>query len=603
MTYQIFIKNRSYSDWDFKDVNNENLIDTDSIESLKTLDPLKEKLFSRDILTFDSSNNLSIRKSIVRGYQTIAGVLILEGNRTYGRTSNKKKLLYKCVPDDRYLPAFLVPYEIKIGFSKNIKNKYVIFKFQDWDNKHPTGVLINTLGDVDNLEVFYEYQLYCKSLYVSFTEFVAKTKTVLNKIPHEEFIDQIFTNPNYNIEDRRSKKIITIDPENSVDFDDGFGIEPYLKNNEQIGWRVSIYIANVFLWLETLDLWKTFSHRVATIYLPDRKRPMLPTVLSDTLCSLQENQNRFALAMDIYIDMEGNFLEDIEAVKYRNVLIKVSKNYSYEEHKLLFNEAVYIKLYDLTCRMDRNVKTSHDIVSHWMILMNAYTGMFMLNKKKGIFRSVIIQNMEKDEDKLQTAELSRETKRVIKQWNNVSGHYINFQEDAIVNHELINMDSLQAIKKSMKKCNMKPYIHITSPIRRLVDLLNQIILYNEESYIVNSVSEKAKEFLNEWISKLDYVNTAMRSIRKVQTDCNLLHNCVKNPIYLENEHDGVVFDKVRRNNGAYNYMVYLEKLRLISRITMHHDIEEHTRNKFKLYMFQDEENLKKKIKLQLIVSS
>ena len=92
----------------------------------------------------------------------------------------------------------------------------------------------------------------------------------------------------------------------------------YLKNNEQIGWRVSIYIANVFLWLETLDLWKTFSHRVATIYLPDRKRPMLPTVLSDTLCSLQENQNRFALAMDIYIDMEGNFLEDIEAVKCIN---------------------------------------------------------------------------------------------------------------------------------------------------------------------------------------------------------------------------------------------------------------------------------------------
>ena len=118
---------------------------------------------------------------------------------------------------------------------------------------------------------------------------------------------------------------------------------------------------------------------------------------------------------------------------------------------MLFNEAVYTKLYDLTCRMDRNVKTSHDIVSHWMILMNAYTGMFMLNKKIGIFRSVVIQNMEKDEDKLQTAELSRETKRVIKQWNNVSGHYINFQEDAIVNHELINMDSLQAIKKSTDK--------------------------------------------------------------------------------------------------------------------------------------------------------
>ena len=63
--------------------------------------------------------------------------------------------------------------------------------------------------------------------------------------------------------------------------------------------------------------------------------------------------------------------------------------------------------------MDRNVKTSHDIVSHWMILMNAYTGMFMLNKKKGIFRSVIIQNMEKDEDKLQTAELSQKLRELL----------------------------------------------------------------------------------------------------------------------------------------------------------------------------------------------
>ena len=60
---------------------------------------------------------------------------------------------------------------------------------------------------------------------------------------------------------------------------------------------------------------------------------------------------------------------------------------------------------------------------------------------------------------------------------------ILIKEDAIVNHELINMDSYN---KKDEKCNMKPYIHITSPIRRLVDLLNQIILYNEESYIVFS---------------------------------------------------------------------------------------------------------------------
>ena len=135
---------------------------------------------------------------------------------------------------------------------------------------------------------------------------------VLNKVPHVEFIKNIQENGRYQLEDRRGLKIITIDPPNSSDFDDGFGIVEYNETGIQIGWRISIYIANVFLWLEALDLWKTFSHRVSTIYLPDRKRPMLPTVLSDTLCSLQENQDRFALAMDVYVDMEGNFIENKE---------------------------------------------------------------------------------------------------------------------------------------------------------------------------------------------------------------------------------------------------------------------------------------------------
>ena len=30
-----------------------------------------------------------------------------------------------------------------------------------------------------------------------------------------------------------------------------------------------------------LNIWESFSRRVSTIYLPDRKRPMLPTILSD----------------------------------------------------------------------------------------------------------------------------------------------------------------------------------------------------------------------------------------------------------------------------------------------------------------------------------
>ena len=58
----------------------------------------------------DENNNLVLERSILKNSNTIAGVLVLEGNKTYGR--KKKRLLYKCIPDDKYLPAFLVPYDI-----------------------------------------------------------------------------------------------------------------------------------------------------------------------------------------------------------------------------------------------------------------------------------------------------------------------------------------------------------------------------------------------------------------------------------------------------------------------------------------------------------
>ena len=79
------------------------------------------------------------------------------------------------------------------------------------------------------------------------------------------------------------KKIFTIDSNNCQDYDDALGLE----NNV-----LSVYISNVPLWIEHLNLWNSLSMRVSTIYLPDKKRPMLPTILSDCLCSLQENQER-----------------------------------------------------------------------------------------------------------------------------------------------------------------------------------------------------------------------------------------------------------------------------------------------------------------------
>ena len=40
--------------------------------------------------------------------------------------------------------------------------------------KHPVATLVNNLGDVTELDNFYEYQLYCKSLYASIQNITKK---------------------------------------------------------------------------------------------------------------------------------------------------------------------------------------------------------------------------------------------------------------------------------------------------------------------------------------------------------------------------------------------------------------------------------------------
>ena len=92
----------------------------------------------------------------------------------------------------------------------------------------------------------------------------------------------------------------------------------------------------------------------------------------------------------------------------------------------------------------------------------------------------------------------------------------------------------------------------------------------------------------------------MRSIKKIQSDCSLLYNCTTKPVYLDTTHKGVVFDKMIRNNGSFHYTVYLEGLRIMSRITTHFELQEYSINQFKLFVFESEEKMKKKIKLQLI---
>ena len=145
---------------------------------------------------------------------------------------------------------------------------------------------------------------------------------------------------------------------------------------------------------------------------------------------------------------------------------------------------------------------------------------------------------------------------------------------------------------------MDAYIHITSPIRRLVDLLN-IIKFQQITGMV-SLSENTVKFYNKWLGDLEYINTTMRSIRKVQCDCSLLDLCNNDTSVMEKEYDGYIFDKICRNDALYQYIVFLPELRLTSRITLRDNLKNFDCKKFKMFLFNNEEKFKRKIRLHML---
>ena len=141
-------KDRNYIEWEIENNPTDKII----------LDPILNKLLPGDMLN-EKGEKLN---SPYMEQNYIPGVLITSG-KTYGRpqkTNKTNKLYYRCIPYDKTLPCVLIPFEYKLtGLQKNKTNIYILFKLKEWQNKHPEGTQHQTLGNVDDPEVLYNYQI------------------------------------------------------------------------------------------------------------------------------------------------------------------------------------------------------------------------------------------------------------------------------------------------------------------------------------------------------------------------------------------------------------------------------------------------------------
>lgn len=468
---------------------------------------------------------------------SIPAILVLNTGKTYGRTPNGKRLLYQCIPNDPSIGPILVPYTIEAQFSKAMKNKYVIVKRE--------GLIEETLGNVDEYLAFSEYQIRCRNLNVRMTDF---TKAARQPVADDLFAHIPF-DPHPNI--------FSIDPEGCEDIDDAFSV----KNVGEDLCELAIYIANVPIVLEAMQLWPHLTSRTTTIYLPDRKYPMLPTRLSEDLCSLKASAMRVAFIMTSRF-YKGELVPG--STTYKTAQIRVKTNYAYEDKKLL-KEADYKMIYKIAFGLDKEIRDSHDVVAVLMKFMNCDCANILKENDRGIFRNM--KKQLEDED-TRFASFSPSVQRVLKTFESAS-YGLSAEGHA--------------------EFGGQSYVHITSPIRRAVDIINM-------SHMLDILRQKPDtKFAEKFHINCDHINTVAKAARKVQMDCELYMKVIGKET-PETIYTGIVVENPEPNR----YTVFLEELKIFSRIKTIEKLDIFSIGQYKIFVFDDESRLQKKIRVQKV---
>lgn len=107
-------------------------------------------------------------------------------------------------------------------------------------------------------------------------------------------------------EDLRDLITITIDPDTAKDFDDAIS----LTQDDEGTYHLGVHIADVSYYVRPgSPIDKEAALRCNSTYFPGTCVPMLPSTLSENLCSLKEKVNRLTVSVLMRYSKDGNLLE------------------------------------------------------------------------------------------------------------------------------------------------------------------------------------------------------------------------------------------------------------------------------------------------------
>lgn len=316
--------------------------------------------------------------------------------------------------------------------------------------------------------------------------------------------------------DLTNLRTITIDGEDSRDFDDAISVE-----KTKTGYTVGVHIADVSNYVLKGSALDSEAHlRGNSVYFPDQVIPMLPEKLSNGICSLREGVERLTLSVIIELDKDckvkkSSIANSFIVSKHRMTYTKVQKmlegdktvideykdiyqdillyaeinkklkalRFARGEIRLAIPEAKVYQNADGTIdRIEKEIQDeSHELIESLMILANEVVAeTFFVKKLPFVYRI---------HEKPDTAKVTK----LVEQFKGLGVFAdINVEEPSVFDYQKLAKDIegdaredtlMKLILRSMMKaCYSEKclghfgiastfYCHFTSPIRRYPDLL------------------------------------------------------------------------------------------------------------------------------------
>ena len=203
------------------------------------------------------------------------------------------------------------------------------------------------IGNIDDKDIDIKSLIYKYDLIDTFSDEVINEVNDVNKRYLNEFEKE------HQRREFINRDIITIDGADAKDLDDAVSVKKLDNNNYFLG----VYIADVSYFVgEDTELSKQALKKGNSVYLLNKVIPMLPEKLCNDLCSLNEKEDKYVIALECIIDSKGNVKES----ELKEAIINSKHRMTYDNVNILID---YLKSSDKDHfeRMDV-VSKYHDIL-------------------------------------------------------------------------------------------------------------------------------------------------------------------------------------------------------------------------------------------------